>query len=116
MALFAYLGCRVNKKRNNEIAAQWETDKYIGIEPADYDYIWFDFANTERALISKHGGNFCLYVQEYDYRTGCWENIDGPSIYDNLEAVKRTLFYEYDFYCSENAVLDKHGDEMYKEA
>lgn len=36
------------------------------------------------------------------------------SVYDNLEAVKKALFYECDFYCEENAELDKHGEETYK--
>lgn len=27
----------------------------------------------------------------------------------------KVLFYEFDFYCNENADLDKHGDEIYKE-
>ena len=50
----------------------------------------------------------------YDYCTGVWKSV-GTSIYDNLEAIKEALFYEYDFYCEENAELDKHGDEIYKE-
>lgn len=81
---------------------------------ADYDYVWVDFANTDRALILKQGDTFRLNVQEYDYNTGNWESV-GTSIYDNLEAIKEALFYEYDFYCEENAELDKHGDEIYKE-
>ena len=115
MSLFAYLGFRINKNRDKEIIAQWEFDKYSGIEPGDYDYVWFDFAYTERALILKQGDTFRLNVQEYDYRTGNWESFGTTSIYDNLEAVKKALFYEYDFYCEENAELNKHGDEIYKE-
>ena len=112
---------RISKNRgkeilaqDKEILAQWEADKYSGIEPGDYDYVWFDFANTDRALILKQGDTFRLNVQEYDYNTGNWESV-GTSIYDNLEAIKEALFYEYDFYCEENAELDKHGDEIYKE-
>lgn len=114
MFLFAYLGFRINKNRDKEIVAQWETDKYSGIEPGDYDYVWFDFANTERSLILKQGDTFRLYVQEYDCHTGNWESLGMICIYDNLEAVKKALFYEYDFYCEENAELDKYGDEIYK--
>lgn len=114
MSLCACLGFRINKNRDKEILAQWEADKYSGIEPGDYDYVWVDFANTDRALILKQGDTFRLNVQEYDYNTGNWESV-GTSIYDNLEAIKEALFYEYDFYCEENAELDKHGDEIYKE-
>lgn len=115
MILFAYLGYRINKNRDKEIVAQWENDKYLGIKPGDYDYVWFDFANTERSLILKQGDAFRLNVQEYNYHTGKWESFGMTGIYDNLEAVKKALFYEYDFYCEENTELDKHGDEIYKE-
>ena len=113
--LFVFLACRINKKRDMEITAQWETDKYLGIKPGDYDYVWFDFSNTERALILKQNDQFMLYVQEYDEHTGNWENFSGVNVYDSLEAVKKALFYECDFYCESNAELDKHGDEIYKE-
>ena len=115
MLLFAYLCFKINRKRNKEIVAQWEADKYSGIKPGDYDYVWFDFENIERALILKKGDNFRLYVQECDDHTGNWESVNGVSFYESLEAVKKVLFYEFDFYCNENADLDKHGDEIYKE-
>ena len=115
MFLFVILACKISKKRNAKITEQWETDKYLGIKPGDYDYVWFDFSNTERALILKQNDRFMLYVQEYDEHTGNWENLSGVSVYDSLEALKKALFYECDFYCEENAELDKHGDEIYKE-
>ena len=114
MLLFCLLACKTIKKRCAEIAEQWEKSKYSGIKPGDYDYVWFDFANIDRALILKQGDTFRLNAQEYDYCTGDWKSV-GTSIYDNLEAIKEALFYEYDFYCEENAELDKHGDEIYKE-
>lgn len=115
MLLFAYLGSRISQNQYKEILAQWETDKYSGIDPGDYDYVWFDFANTERALILKQVDTFRLNLQEYNYHTGNWESLGATSIYDNLEAIKKALFYEYDFYCEANAELDKHGDEIYRE-
>ena len=113
--LFAFLGFGISKKRDFEISKQWENDKYLGIKPGDYDYVWFDFSNTERALILKQGDQFKVYVQGYDEHTGNWETIAGVSVYDSLEAVKKALFYECDFYCEENAEIDKYGDEIYKE-
>ncbi len=114
MFLFVILACKISKKRNAKITEQWETDKYLGIKPGDYDYVWFDFANTERALILKQGEQIKLYVEEYEEHTGNWKNLDGISVYDSLEEVKKALFYECDFYCEENSELDKHGDEIYK--
>ena len=115
MVIFWLLGNKNTKKRTAISIAQWESVKYSGIKPGDYDYVWFDFANTERALILKQGEQFKLYVQEYDEHTGNWESFSGVSVYGSLEAVKRALFYECDFYCEENAELDKYGDEIYKE-
>lgn len=115
MFLFAYLCCRISKNRNKEIVVQRSKDKYSGIDSGDYDYVWFDFENIKRALILKKGDNFRLYVQECDDHTGNWESVNGVSFYESLEAVKKVLFYEFDFYCNENADLDKHGDEIYKE-
>ena len=115
MFLFVFLACRISKKRDMEITKQWETEKHLEIKPGDYTYVWFDFANTKRALILKQDDKYILYVQEYDVHTGNWGYCNGVSIYDNLEEIKKTLFYEYDFYCEENTELDKHGDEMYVE-
>ena len=115
MLVFWILGQKCLKKQKALFIKKWENDKYLGIKPGDYDYVWFDFSNTERALILKQGYQFKLYVQDYDEHTGNWETIGGVSVYDSLEAVKKALFYECDFYCEENAELDKHGDEIYKE-
>ncbi len=113
MFLFAFLGHRIGEKREIAITAQWEKDKYLGIKPGDYNYIWFDFANTERALISKQGDLFKLYVQEYDEHTGNWLSFNGVSIYESLEEIKKALYFEYDFYCEENTELDKYGNETF---
>ena len=115
MVVFWLLGQKSIKKQRELFAKKWETDKFLGIKPGDYDYVWFDFSNTERALILKQGDQFKLYVQEYDEHMGNWDNLDGVSVYDSLEAVKKALFYECDFYCEENAELDEFGDEIYKE-
>ena len=111
--LFAFLVARICKKRNLEISKQLKNDKYLGIKPGDYDYVWFDFSSTERALILKQNDQFKLYVQDYDEYTGNWQSICGVSVFDSLEAVKKALFYAFDFYCEANAELDKHGDEIF---
>lgn len=115
MFLFAILAAKDAKKRNDKIIEQWNVDKYSGIKPGDYDYIWFDFDMTERALILKQGDVYKLYVQEYDERTGVWESVDSVSMYDDLNKLKYALFYECDFFCDENAEFDKHGDVIFKD-
>ena len=69
---------------------------------------------TERALILKDGDTYKLYVHEYDEQTGMWDSVDSVSVYDDLSKLKYALFYEFDFFCEENAELDEHGDEMFK--
>lgn len=116
MTVFWFLGKRSIKKQNKLFSKQFNKDKYSGIKPGDYDCVWFDFSNTQRALILKQGDLFKLYVQEYDERTGNWGCfINGVSVYDNLGEIKKTLFYEYDFYCEANTELDKHGNEIFVE-
>ena len=106
MVIFWLLGNKTTKKQTAMFIEQWEKDKYSGIKPGDYDYIWFDFSNMERALILQQGDQFMLYIQKYDDHTGIWGNSYGVSIYDSLDAVKRALYYEYEFYCEENVELD----------
>lgn len=115
MFLFVILLFKISKKWSGKIAEQWETGKYLGIKPGDYNYVWLDFSNTERALILKQGVLFKLYVQEYDTHTENWQSIFGVSVYDSLDAVKKALFYEWGFYCEENAELDQHGDGIFVE-
>ena len=111
---FALLGGKIYKKREQEIIADREQNKFADINPGDYDYIWFDFDMTERALILKDGDIYKLYVHEYDERTDDWNSVNSVSMYDDLNKLKYALFYEFDFYCEENAELDKHGDEIFK--
>lgn len=114
MLFFAFLGRRIFRRRDYKIIEQWNMDKYSGIKPGDYDYVWFDFAMTERALISKDGDAYKLYVDEYDERTGAWDSVDSISVYDDLSKLKYALFYEFGFFCEENTELDEHGDEIFR--
>ena len=106
MVIFWLLGNKNTKKRTAIFIEQWERVKYSGIKHGDYNYVWFDFSNMERALILQQGNQFMLYIQKYDDHTGIWGNSYGVSIYDSLDAVKRALYYEYEFYCDENVELD----------
>lgn len=113
--LFSVMAGRISIKRNKDIVAQREKVKFLGIEPSEYDYIWFDFSYTERALILKQEGKFKLCVDEYCDGSENWKCVSEACIYDDLSTLKKALFYEFDFFCEENAELDKHGDEIYRE-
>lgn len=69
-----------------------------------------DFYSTRQTLFEIGYRIYVIYE-----RTGNWENCGGVSIYNSLEAVKKALFYEYDFSCEETAESDKFGDKIYKE-
>lgn len=114
MLFFAFLCGRISRRRNDKIIEQWNTDKYSEINPGDYDYVWFDFAMTERALILKDGDAYKLCVHEYDEKNDEWKSLNSVSIYEDLSKLKKALFYEFDFFCEENAELDEHGDEIFK--
>lgn len=114
MFLFVLWARKIEEKRNAEILAVWEKERYAGIKPGDYTHVWFDFYHTARALILKNGERYVLYTQEYDKHTETWCNLGSVGFFDSLEAIKTELF-DSDFYCEENAVLDKYGNEIYRE-
>ena len=114
--VFMCLALGASKKRQGERTEFfYEHTLMAGIKPGDYDDVWVDFSDSARALILRQGDAFRLYVEEYDERTDDWKSINTASVYESLDDIKKTLFYEYDFYCVANAVLDEHGNEVYKE-
>ena len=116
MFLFAVKAGKLSINRQKQIENYFEGFRYTGIKPGDYDYIWFDFSGTERAKIVKVNDVFYLYVEAFDCETETWNAVNTVSVYDSLEDVRKTLFYEFDFFCEENAAIDKHGDEVFKES
>ena len=115
MFVFAWLGNRIVRKRDQEIIADCEKNRFAGIKPNEYDYVWFDFSSCERALIVKKDGNYVLDVHEYDSHCGKWVDLNETSIHSSLKEIKESLFYDFDFYCEENAQLDKSGEVIYRE-
>ena len=113
--LFSVLAGRLNIKRNGEILSFREKNKFLGLEPSEYDEIWFDFDCTERALIQRQEGKFILRVDEYCDESEAWKCVSEAQSYDDLSALKKALFHEFDFFCDRNAVLDKHGNEVYRD-
>ena len=113
---FSVLAGKINIKRQKEIDLQRENGLFLSTNKGEYDYIWLDYSGTECALISKRDGRFVLCVKEYNDINDAWEMVADEILYNDIESLKKALFYEFDFYCSENSVTDKHGDDIYKEA
>lgn len=116
MFLFAVKAGKLSVNRQKQIEHYFEGFRYIGIKPGDYDYVWFDFSGTERAKIAKLNDVFYLYIEAFDRKTETWNAVNTVRVSDSLEAVRKILFYEFDFFCEENAAIDEHGDEIFKES
>ncbi len=113
MHYFAVKAGRISKQRDEQFLQHYYAHiAYQGIKPGEYDFVWFDYSGEERALIMKNGSAFLLYVQSVG-RDDCWHDVNTVSRYESLDKVKQALFYEFDFYCEHNAMLDRYGDEVF---
>ena len=48
------------------------------------------------------------------YKVGAYIRLSSDESYSNSDSIDNQIKLT-DFYCEENAELDKHGDEIYKE-
>lgn len=116
MAFFAIKGGKLLNKRDEQVEQYFDQFKYAGITPGDYDYVWFDFSSEERAKIAKSGDAFFLYVESFDEKTESWNAVNTVSVFSTLAEIKKSLYYDFDFFCEENTVFDQHGDEIFKDS
>ena len=103
---------RITKKRNRALAAAWERNKFEGISPTDYNYIWFNSFCDERALITEKDGKYALHLDMYDSETEKWNYDKEIRLFDSLQNVIKYLFYDCDFYCDENTEIGECGDDI----
>lgn len=54
-------------------------------------------------------------VESFDSKTESWNPVNTVSVFSTLAEIKKSLFYEFDFFCEENTVLDFDGDEMFRD-
>lgn len=116
MFLFAIKAGKLSAARKKQMEQYFELFKYAGIGPGEYDHVWFDCSGVERAKIVKIGDAFHLYVEDFDQRTLDWTPANTVSVFKSMEEVKRALFYEFDFFCEENAIADEHGNAVFKDS
>lgn len=96
MFVFAVKAGGLMEENNRKITACYDRFKYDGINPEDYDYIWFSFSGTERALIMKNGNSYLLYVERLDEHDA-WLVVNTVSSYDSLETLKKHCFMSSNF-------------------
>lgn len=71
--------------------------QYQGIDPNDYEAVWFDSSNSERALISKAGDVYILEVQELNEKEERWASVEVVHSIQSIDEIKKLLFYNFDF-------------------
>lgn len=115
MFLFGRSAGKIARQVNTQKRTYYEQLRYDGILPGEYDEVWFDFSGEERAKIRKQEQAFLLYVEAFDIRSETWNPVNTVSCFDSIDDVKKALYYDFDFYCSENATIDEHGDETFQQ-
>lgn len=115
MAFWAIKAGKLANKQEEQVKQYFDQLKYAGIKPGDCDHVWFDFCDDNRAQIVKMGDAYYLYVESFNFRTELWEPVNTVSVFGSLAEIKKTLFYEYDFFCEENTVFDQYGDATFRD-
>ena len=115
MAFWAIKAGKFANKQEKQVKQYFDQVKYAGIKPGDCDHIWFDFSGDERAKIVKLSDVYYLYVESFNYKTESWDPVNTVSVFRSLAEIKKALFYEFDFFCEENTVLNRHGDEIFRD-
>lgn len=115
MFFFAFKCGNIMREKTMLQRIIWYDNMYIGIKPGDYDYVWFDFEDEQRALIMKDGNSYKLYVEKYNETSQNWEAINTVSCYDSLDSLKKALYTDYEFYCDENSNFDERGEYELRE-
>ena len=108
---------KISNKRSEQILEHHRNimaDAAKKAEPCEYDYVWLDFGEDMRALVKKKGMFYHLTVQVYDEHTDDWRALGSLSLYNSLEEVKRTLFFDYNFHSDQNTVQDMYGNEIFR--
>ena len=115
MAFWAIKAGNLVNKQEKQVKQYFDQFKYAGTKPGDCDHIWFDLSGDERAKIVKSSDVYYLYVESFNYKTESWDPVNTVSVFRSLAEIKKALFYEFDFFCEENTVLNRRGDEIFRD-
>lgn len=113
-AFFALKGRTMIRKNTLLQLNYWFDSMYTGIQPDDYDHVWFDAQDEQRALILNQDSSWQLHVEKFNYSLARWEAVNTVSVFDSLETLKKALYSEFAFYCYENSFYsgaDEDEDE-----
>ena len=112
---FAQRAGKLFRRNSAQNAQHAEQFRLAGIQPGEYACVWFDLEGGRRALVAERDGTYRLRLEEFEARAEEWRAISGVSVFSSLPEVKRALFFDHDFACKENAVLDAHGDVVFRD-
>ena len=115
MFFFAFKCLKISKQKADEQMAGFLSQyKYAGANTKVYDYIWVNFKGTKRVLIQKQGEIYKLSLQKLHTNNKPWITMNLFE-YDSLCELNKDLFFNYHFYCDENARMDDEGKVTYIE-
>ena len=74
---------------------------------------WFDFTGIQRATVTRR--NIFLRLDVFHCKTGEWQVVAAGNAFASIAEIREALFYEYDFWCEENASTYNKGEVAFKE-
>lgn len=115
MVYAAAKGAKMVARMNQQIASYCKTchaplapDECLAAE-------WFDFTGIQRATVTRKGETFFLRLDVFHCKTGEWQVVVAGNAFASMAEIREELFYEYDFWCEENAITHKNGEVVFKE-
>ena len=115
MVYAAAKGAKMVARMNQQIASYCKTchaplapDECLAAE-------WFDFTGIQRATVTRKGETFFLRLDVFHCKTGEWQVVAAGNAFASIAEIREELFYEYDFWCEENAITYNKGEVAFKE-
>lgn len=115
MVYVAVKGAKMVARMNQQIASYCKTchaplapDECLAAE-------WFDFTGIQRATVTRKGETFFLRLDVFHCKTGEWQVVAAGNAFASMAEIREVLFYEYDFWCEENASTYNKGEVAFKE-
>lgn len=114
LCFFSYRAGKIYVKQQEESRNYYNNFRFEGIRPEARDSVWFSFEGNERARFDKLPEGYYLRIDRFNYKTESWYQTEAIRNLKSLKEIKETLFYEFDFFCEENAKKSKCKGVIFK--
>ena len=115
MALCGLRAGRLFRRDRRQIERHCAQFRRAGLQPGACGLLWVSFDGLSRALIARRGDVWSLRIEAFDVNAEEWRVVPGVHFLPTLADVKKTLFFDCNFFCAENAAFDKYGKVEYKD-